>query len=790
MQRTAIIHAEQIRLLYANAPAGFVATVVNVVLLALIQWPVIAPPRLVTWLAAMLALTALRAVVVWRFQRRAPAPPAVRRWGTLFGLGTLGAGLGWGCAGVWLFPIASLPHQVFLAFVVGGMIAGAVGLLSAHMGVFLSFACPAAVPIIVHLLAQDNPMSRTMSGMATLFTLVSIFTAWKLHGTIRASLHLRFDKADLMAAVTAEKARVDASQRLEAEAARRRREAEVLAELARTVNAALEANTILQRVTDGARELCDSDGAAIALCEPGAEAAVICYWAGRPYRGFQGVRIEPGEGIGGLVLATGRPCRTDDYAHDPRVSPAYRAVTQAGGTVAVLVVPIHRGAYIEGILYVGSTRPRTFTDHEEAILQRLADHAAIALHNAQLYANAERRRQSAESLAEVGHLLSQSLDAGEVSQRVVEHVRRLLQTRAAALYQLELDTGMLVACATVNDFEPAATPWRALPPGMGAAGLAVRTRQPVVTADVLTDPRLTLSAAVRAGLEPTPIRAVLALPLLHDGQVIGTLNLADEAGRTFDTEALTLARLFAAQAATALANAQLYTEVQAGRARLQRLSRQLLEAQETERRRMAHELHDETGQLLAAVHLALETTVSGLPPPWREGFHQVRSQLDAMEIQFRRLAHELRPTMLDDLGLLPALQFLAQGVAARTGLDIHVDSALADRLAPAVETALYRIMQEGLTNIAKHAAATHVTLQVWHEGGRVRSLLRDDGVGFVVAQVVDRTGLRGLGLLGIQERLEALGGTLQIISAPGQGTTLQITLPVDPGAACLGAARA
>jgi signal transduction histidine kinase len=272
--------------------------------------------------------------------------------------------------------------------------------------------------------------------------------------------------------------------------------------------------------------------------------------------------------------------------------------------------------------------------------------------------------------------------------------------------------------------------------------------------------------------------------------VIGALSLGDAAGRTFDAEALALVRLFAAYATTALANAQLYTAVQAGQGRLQDLSRQLLEAQEAERRRIAHELHDEAGQLLASVHLVLESTISGLPPPWREGFHQVRSHLDAMETQLRRLAYELRPTMLDDLGLLPALQFLAQGVAARTGLDIHVDNALTGRLAPALETALYRILQEGLTNIAKHAAATHVTLQVWHEGGTVHSLLRDDGAGFVVAQVVDRTGPRGLGLLGIQERLEALGGTLQITSAPGQGTTLQITLPVDPGAACPGAARA
>jgi signal transduction histidine kinase/CHASE1-domain containing sensor protein len=572
-------------------------------------------------------------------------------------------------------------------------------------------------------------------------------------------------------------AQLHASQRMKAEAEQRQREAEVLAELARTVNAALDGDTVLQRVTDGARELCDSDGAAIALCDPEGAAAVIRYWAGRSYRGFQGVRIEPGEGIGGLVLATGRSYRTHDYGHDPRLSQAYRSVTQAGGTVAVLVVPIRCGARVEGLLYVGATRPRVFTDYDETILQRLADHAAIALHNARLYATAERRRQTAESLAEVGHLLSQSLDAAEVGQRVVEHVRRLLNTRAAALYQLDLAAGMLVTLAAENDYGAATTPWRTLPPGTGVAGLAVCTRQLVVTADILTDPRLTIPATIRAGLELTPIRAVLALPLLYDGRVIGALSLGDVAGRTFDAEALALARLFAGHTATALANAQLYTEVQAGQVRLQDLSRKLLEAQEAERRRIAHELHDEAGQLLASVHLALESTISGLPPHFRAGFHQVHSHLDTIETQLRRLAHELRPTILDDLGLLPALQSLAQRVAERTGLCIRVDNAIEGRLAPAVETALYRIMQEGLTNITKHAAATHVDLQLWQDDKRVHGRLRDDGVGFAVEHVMGQPELRGLGLLGIQERLDALGGTLQISSAPGQGTTLQITLP-------------
>jgi signal transduction histidine kinase/integral membrane sensor domain MASE1 len=585
-------------------------------------------------------------------------------------------------------------------------------------------------------------------------------------------------------------AQLEASTRLQAEAKQRQREAEVLTELGRTINAALDVNVVLQRVANGAKELCRSDGAAIALCEPGTDTAVIRYWAGAPYQGYHGVRVELGRGIGGLVLATGRPFRTEDYARDPRLSKDYLPIVQAGQAVGVLVVPIRIGAHVDGLLYVGTKRPRAFTDHDEAILQRLADHAAIALHNARLYAAAERRRRTAESLAEVGRLLSQSLDFVEVGQRVVDHVQKLLQVRAAALYQLDPASGTLVAIAVRDEFGLAATPWRTLPPGMGAVGLAVCTRQPVVTGNVLTDPRIILPAAVRAGLEPIPVCAVLALPLLHDDLVIGALSVEDECGRVFDEEAKELARLFADQVATALANAQLYAEVQAARERLQGLSRQLLEAQEAERRRIAHELHDEAGQLLTSVHLALEEAVMRLPPRFRGGFDQVRGHLDDIEAQLRRLSHELRPTILDDLGLLPALQLLVDGVTARTGLRICVDSAIEGRMAPHVETALYRILQEGITNVIKHAAATRVQLQLRRDAHMVHALLQDDGVGFAVDQEVTRKGPRGLGLLGIQERAEALGGTLQIISAPGQGTTLRVTLPAEPREAPSEAARA
>src|SRR5262249_10945131 len=158
--------------------------------------------------------------------------------------------------------------------------------------------------------------------------------------------------------------------------------------------------------------------------------------------GLHGVPFELGQGIGSLVLATGRPFRTDDYGQDPRFSPAYRHLTQADRTGAILGAPIRCGARGGGLLYAGGAPPPTFTDQDEAILQQLADHAASALHNTRLYVSAEQRRQTAESLAEVAHLVSQSLDAMEVSQRVVHHVRRLLKTWAATLYHLDPTSGM------------------------------------------------------------------------------------------------------------------------------------------------------------------------------------------------------------------------------------------------------------------------------------------------------------------------------------------------------------
>lgn len=175
------------------------------------------------------------------------------------------------------------------------------------------------------------------------------------------------------------------------------REAEVAAEIARTISASLDLGTVLQRVAEGAKELCGSDMARIALREPESEAVIFRHWVGSRYQRYDTLSIEAGKGVGGQVLLTGLPFRTDRYAEDPRISREYLEVVREEGVVAELAVPIQIQDRVEGLLYVDNRSPRPFTDRDEVILLRLADHAAVAIQNARLYGGLKAALEKVET---------------------------------------------------------------------------------------------------------------------------------------------------------------------------------------------------------------------------------------------------------------------------------------------------------------------------------------------------------------------------------------------------------
>jgi signal transduction histidine kinase len=202
--------------------------------------------------------------------------------------------------------------------------------------------------------------------------------------------------------------------------------------------------------------------------------------------------------------------------------------------------------------------------------------------------------------------------------------------------------------------------------------------------------------------------------------------------------------------------------------------RHINETLEQEIRRIAHALHDESGQLLVSVHLELAKLAREVPAA-RPHVDHCQQLLERIERQLRELSHELRPAVLDDLGWLAAIEFLATAVTGRTRIPIEVRSGVTQRLPAAAEIALYRTVQEALTNAARHAAASCVRVEIEQRPDGLHGVIADDGVGFEVEACV-RSG--GLGLKGMRERLEAVGGSLRIISAPGNGAEIRFRLPL------------
>lgn len=213
--------------------------------------------------------------------------------------------------------------------------------------------------------------------------------------------------------------------------------------------------------------------------------------------------------------------------------------------------------------------------------------------------------------------------------------------------------------------------------------------------------------------------------------------------------------------------------------RLQSLSRQLVAAQEDERRRIARELHDEIGQALTALKVNLET-MRHQPDDWPALLAESIVVTDRTLHQVRDLSLDLRPSLLDDLGLIAALRWYIDRQARRAGWRVNLSSdPLVQRRLPEIETVCFRVVHEALTNVLRHAEATQIWVEVQARDGELRLSIRDDGVGFDVTAARERA-LAGasLGLLGMQERVELVGGIWEIHSQPGGGTSIEVRLPV------------
>jgi len=390
-----------------------------------------------------------------------------------------------------------------------------------------------------------------------------------------------------------------------------------------------------------------------------------------------------------------------------------------------------------------------------------------------------RARAVADQLREATLELTRSLNREGVLVTLLNRLREMVPFDRASVLLLEEASRVSVRAVFDGD--------RAVP-------LAVEERQAFDAADhpvvqsILTTGAAVLIPDVRAHpgwslpTEPPAVASWMGVPLFARGNVAGLVALAKLEAGYFSEAHVRLAEAMSSQASVAVENAVLFEQMQASTIRMQALSRRLVEAQESERRNISRELHDEAGQSLASLRIGLRL----LEREIGEGgditgrVAELVQTTDAVIDGLHRLAADLRPASLDHLGLEAALRQYVRSAASKYGFTVHFKARgfTGERLPTVVETALYRVVQEAMTNVVRYASASRVDVLVERRGDRVMVMIEDDGVGFDPDEV--RSGDH-FGLLGLKERAETLGGTLTVESAPGAGTTVVVEVAsADP----------
>ena len=367
------------------------------------------------------------------------------------------------------------------------------------------------------------------------------------------------------------------------------------------------------------------------------------------------------------------------------------------------------------------------------------------------------------ALVQAGIAITSELSLDAVLQKLVLIAAELTDARYSALGVIDRSGQELERFVTCGIDDATRATIGDLPRGRGILGVLISDARPLRLDDLSADPR-----AVGFPPHHPPMKSFLGVPVMTRGVAYGNLYLAEkQPSGPFSEEDEEIVTLLAAQAAVAIENA--------GSVQRDAL-RRAVQAQEAERRRLARELHDETGQALTSMLLGLAAVERAeTADDARVAAGELRELVVETLQNVRRLSVELRPSALDDFGLEPALRRLGQTVKESANLNVQVETRLgADRLLPEVETAVYRIVQEALTNVVKHASAERVSIVVTRMSERLLLIIEDDGSGFDPAAGPGE----GLGLLGMRERVQLLDGSLTIDAAHGSGTTLAVELPL------------
>jgi signal transduction histidine kinase len=541
-----------------------------------------------------------------------------------------------------------------------------------------------------------------------------------------------------------------------------------LLDLGRSLVSELDLDVVLDRVLEVASELTGARYAALGILDERRTELDRFLPRGIDEPTHRAIGDLPrGHGILGVLINDPRPLRLPEVGDHPR---SYGFPLGHPAMHSFLGVPIIVRGRAFGNLYLTEKAGGEFDAADEEALVVLADWAAIAIENARLYRGVAGRRDeleravsALETTSSIARAIGAETDLERILELLVKRSRALVEARAMLLALREGDE--LVVQAGAGEVPPDVVGRRIAIEG-SVAGDVLRAKQPERLAHAPSRLRFALAEHVRAATG-------LIVPLVFRSEAVGVLAAFDRtvAGPEFTAEDQRLIQAFADAAATAVSTAQNVAALGLKRS---------VDASERERVRWARELHDDALQELAALRIALSSARrSGDGKVLERAAEEAIERSTAAIESLRNLITDMRPASLDELGAGPALDALIERARRLSGLTITADVDLAyeagreaERHVPELEVAIYRIIQEGVTNAIKHAGGADIDVSIAdHEEVTVR--VRDDGAGFDPDAQHE-----GFGLIGIRERIELIGGTLRVHSGTGTGTTIEASLPV------------
>jgi signal transduction histidine kinase/HAMP domain-containing protein len=481
-------------------------------------------------------------------------------------------------------------------------------------------------------------------------------------------------------------------------------------------------------------------------------------WDDPQFQLCESTRLKVGqEGFVGWVAATGEPLLVPDSAKDPR-----NVAIEGDPTRSELVLPLKIKGEVIGVLDIESDQVNAFDELDVAVLQSLASQVAVAIENARLFHAVQRRAEQFRAIGEMGNRITSILDVDKLLSQTVHMIHNTFGYYHAHIGLVEEGFVVFPAAAGVWRDEPRCHKCGLLRFRVGQDGISghvAATGGSLLVPDINQDARY-------VPMENGQVGSALALPLKARGQVIGVLNVESDDLDAFDESDMSVLQSLANQVAVAIENARLYQE--AGKvAALQ------------ERQRLARELHDSVSQALYGIALGTRTAISLLArdsmeaeqaATLRQPLDYVMSLAEAGLAEMRALIFELRPESLEMEGVVAALTRQTDALRARHGLEVFTAFGAEPDMPLLVKETLYRVAQEALHNIVKHAQANRVEVELTTDGDGTSLEIKDNGRGFDTQAAFPGH----LGLRSMRERVEGIGGTFQVVSKPDQGTCIRV----------------